>query len=54
MVSEYYYTVCVVYQKAKRKKVNFLVDWYRIVSYQYHFVSIGIVSYCKKIKVTHP
>ncbi len=28
--------------------------WYRIVSYRYRFVSIGIVSYRKKIKGTHP
>ncbi len=28
--------------------------WYRIISYLYRFVSIGIVSYRKKIKGTHP
>ncbi len=41
--------------KAKRKKVNFLMVWYRFVSYlyQFRFVSIGIVSYRKKIKGTH-
>ncbi len=54
MVPEYYYTVWWVYQKAKRKKVNFSMVWYRIVSYRYHFVSIGILSYHKKIKGTHP
>ncbi len=32
MAPEYYYTVCWVYQKAQRKKVNFLMVWYRIVS----------------------
>ncbi len=30
MIPEYYYTVCWVYQKAKRKKVNFLMVWFRI------------------------
>ncbi len=54
MVPEYYYTVCCVYQKAKRKKVNFLMVWYHIVLYRYRFVSISIVSYHKKIKGTHP
>ncbi len=28
--------------------------WYHIVSYRYWFASIGIVSYRKKIKGTHP
>ncbi len=51
---EYYYTVCWVYQKAKRRKVNFLMVWYHILSYRYRFVSISIVSYRKKIKGTHP
>ncbi len=41
-------------KKAKRKNVDFLMVWYHIVSYQYRFVSIGIVSYRKKIKGTHP
>ncbi len=35
MVPEYYYTVCWVYQKAKRKKVDFLMVWYRIILYRY-------------------
>ncbi len=48
IVPEYYYTVRWVYKKAKRKKENFLMVWYRIVSYRYRFVSIGIVSYRKK------
>ncbi len=51
MVPEYYYTVYWVYQKSKRKKVNFLMVWYRIVFYRYRFVSIGIVFYRKKIKL---
>ncbi len=54
MVPAYYYTVCWVYQKAKRKKVNFLMAWHHIISYRYRFVSIGRVSYRKKIKGTHP
>ncbi len=54
MVREYYYTVCWVYQKAKRKKVNFLMVWYHIILYRYRFVNIGIVSYRKKMKGTHP
>ncbi len=42
-----------IYQKAKRKKVIFLMVWYCIVSYRYHFVSTGIVSYRKKIYKVH-
>ncbi len=38
MVPECYYTVCWVYQKAKRKKVNFLMVWYCILLYR-----IGII-----------
>ncbi len=38
--------------KGQKEKVNFLMVWY--VSYRYRFVSIGIVSYRKKIKGTHP
>ncbi len=53
IVPEYYYTVCWVYQKEKSEFFNGLV-WYGIVSYRYSFVSIGIVSYRKKIKGTHP
>ncbi len=45
-------TVCWVYKKAKRKKVKFLMVWYPIVSYRYHFVSIGIVSYRKNKRYT--
>ncbi len=41
-------------KRPKGKKGNFLMVWYRIVFYWYRFVSIGIVSYRKKIKGTHP
>ncbi len=40
--------------KGQKEKVNFLMAWDRIVSYQYRFVSIGIVSYHNKIKVHIP
>ncbi len=42
--------------KGQKEKSEFFngLEWYRIVSYRYRFVSIGIVSYRKKIKGTHP
>ncbi len=40
--------------KGQKEKVKFLMVWYRIVSYWYRFVSIGILLYHKKIKGTHP
>ncbi len=40
-------------QKEKNEFFNVHVS-YRIITYQYRFVSISIVSYRKKIKGTHP
>ncbi len=42
------------YMLCQNEKNGFLMVWYHIVSYRYHFVSISIVSYHKKIKGTHP
>ncbi len=52
MVPEYCMLSIQKGQKEKSKFFNGLVIC--IVSYRYHFASIGIVSYRKKIKGTHP
>ncbi len=56
IVTEYYYTVCWVSQKAKRKQVNFLMVWYGMVWYCIGIVlSVSVLySIVKKIKGTHP
>ncbi len=46
IVPEYYYNVCWVYQKAKRKKAIFLMVWYPIVSYRIGIILSVSVLYC--------
>ncbi len=48
------YCMLSIPKRPKEKKENFLMLWYHIKLYRYRFVSIGIVSYHKKIKGTHP